>query len=445
MERPIIYYSLAVYIACFALITSQWNLVLSLLLVLTFFIIILYTQNIKGFILILCFFILGCISFNLYFNINIGNTATFRVVEKNKGIYIGKYKGRKILLKGNFKGMDLGDKITAMGSFYDDKDYSKGIIGSYRMVDYKKEKMDFTKRIYEFKENLYRKYSKVLGEKNAGVVMASCYGDTRYLDYDLKKNLNLLGISHIISVSGFHIALVYKILERIVGIKLGLIGSFIYMLFTGSAAPTVRSFIMILVSKLAKIFYRNYDGLSSISLSALIILIIKPYYVLDIGFTLSYLATLGIIIYNKKIQRILYILPGKINESLSITLSSQVFSMPYVMCTINNVSMFFIPGNLILAPLYSIVVVLGTFGILFSESKLIFRIITSLLYSVMTAIDGGTYLLIKTAPSVVEYNYFYGIMVLSIFMIYIFVKHGYKELRYFPLLLLGFIIIYNMI
>lgn len=217
------------------------------------------------------------------------------------------------------------------------------------------------------------------------------------------------------------------------------------MIFTGAEAATIRSYVMILILKLSKVFYKNYDGLSSLSLSAIIIFIIKPYYVLDIGCTLSFLATLGIIIYNGKIQRALYMLPKELNENLSVTLSAQIFAMPYTMCTIENISMFFIPGNLMLAPLYSFVVLLGTLGIIFVKFDMLFRIITSLLYSTMISIEGGTYLLLKIAPSLSEYNYFYGIVMLAMFMSYVFIKHGYKELMYFPAALMCFIIMYNMV
>ncbi|QGU95518.1 ComEC/Rec2 family competence protein [Clostridium bovifaecis] len=445
MKRPLIYYALAVYMACFSLTLLQFNIMFGILMAIIFFLVMFFTQAIKEFILVLAFFIIGCFSFNVYFNVNLGNEAKFRLIEKSRGSYIGDYKGRKVILYGDFNNIKYGEEIVAVGNFNNAKDYFKGIIGEYEIIDYTKEKPDFLERVYEFKERLYYKYSKILGEKNAGIVMASCYGDTKYLNLQVKNNINKLGISHIISVSGFHIAVVYKLLEKILGVKLGLLGSFIYMIFTGGKAATIRAYVMILILKLSKVFYKNYNSISSLSLAALMILIIKPYYILDIGFTLSFLATLGIILYNKGIQRSLYILPKKLNESLSITLSAQVFAMPYAMCTLNSVSMFFIPGNLILVPLYSLVVLLGTLGIIFSEFDTIFRIITSLLYSTMTSIEGGTYLLLKLAPPVVEYNYFYGVAMLIIFMSYVFVKHGYDELRYFPIAIMCFIVMYNMI
>lgn len=445
MERPLIYYALSVYIGCLSLIILEHNFYLGILFSAIFLAIIFFCNSLRDFIIVVSFFIIGCMSFGIYFNVQVGNNATIRIVEKKRGSYIGDYKGRKVILHGNLANVDYGVKIKTKGTFYYDKDYSNGIIGSYNVIEFVKLHGDFTEMTYSFKRKLYNKYSNALGKRKAAVIMGVCYGDDGYLDYDMKNEINKLGIAHIISVSGFHIAAVYKILEAILGIKLGLIGAYIYMIFTGSEAATVRSFIMILISKLSKVFYKNYDPLSSLSLSGLIILMVKPYYVLDIGFNLSYLATLGIIFYYKKIQRILYILPNKVNEELSITLSSQVFSMPYAMCTINNISMFFIPGNLILAPLYSLVVVIGTLGIVFIKIDVIFNLITYFLYSVMTAIEGGTYFLLKISPPIIEYSYYYGVCMLFVFIIYILVKYGYKNLKYYPLVIICFIILYSMV
>ncbi|MCD3295425.1 ComEC/Rec2 family competence protein, partial [Clostridium botulinum] len=281
--------------------------------------------------------------------------------------------------------------------------------------------------------------------KKSSIIMACCYGDTKYLSLDTKNEINRLGISHIISVSGLHIALVYKILESIFGIKIALIMSFVYMIFTGAKAATIRAYIMIVVLKFSKVVYKNYDSLSALSLAAIILLIMKPYYVMDIGFNLSFLATLGIILYNKKIKRVLYKLPTKINEGLSMTLSAQVFSMPYAMGTLNNISMFFILGNLILVPIYSMVILIGNIEVIFFNSDTAFDMFSKVLYSLLTAIDGGTYLLLKITPNVVQYNYFYEVSILSIFITYILYKHGYKRIIYFPIFVMCLVLTYSIV
>ncbi|AEB76517.1 ComEC/Rec2 family competence protein [Clostridium botulinum] len=446
MDRPLIYYALSVYIACISLMILQNSVIMAIGLVLLFFIVLFLAIDIKSFILIISFFLVGCLSFYTYFNVTLyTNKNSVRIIQKKKGGYIGNYKGRKVILLGKFKNVKEGNRLIVSGKFSDNKDYSRGIIGEFKVDDYKKIKTDFIESLYIFRDKLYKKYNKLLGIKKSSIIMACCYGDTKYLSLDTKNEINRLGISHIISVSGLHIALVYKILESIFGIKIALIMSFVYMIFTGAKAATIRAYIMIVVLKFSKVVYKNYDSLSALSLAAIILLIMKPYYVMDIGFNLSFLATLGIILYNKKIKRVLYKLPTKINEGLSMTLSAQVFSMPYAMGTLNNISMFFILGNLILVPIYSMVILIGNIEVIFFNSDTAFDMFSKVLYSLLTAIDGGTYLLLKITPNVVQYNYFYEVSILSIFITYILYKHGYKRIIYFPIFVMCLVLTYSIV
>lgn len=445
MKKPIVYYAIAIYLGCFSMAAFHFSYLAAIAVAITFFIVVYLHEDIRGFGLICSFFIIGYMSYFIYFDFNIEGKAVFRILEIKKWHYTASYKGRILYLEGKLEELNAGDKIKAIGKFEEEREYSRGIIGKYHITQYTKEKEDFIRKLYSFRDKLYGQYRKALDAKKASIVMAACYGDTKYLSYEQKDEFNKLGIVHIISVSGFHIAIVYKLLEKIFGLRLALIISGIYIIFTGSEAATVRAFIMILILKFSKLTYRNYDSISSLSLAALILLLVKPYYVLDIGFNLSFLATLGIILYSKKLQKMLYKLPKSINESLSITLSSQAFSMAYAMGTINNISMFFIPGNLILVPLYSAVVILGTIGIFAYKFKLLFKVITSLLYSILTTIDGLIYIMLKIAPPVNEYNFFYTICIIIIFTTFVFVKYGYSKIRYFPIFLFCLIIMYNMV
>ncbi|MCY6959717.1 ComEC/Rec2 family competence protein [Clostridium brassicae] len=445
MKRPLIYYSISVFLGAFIIIVFEYNIFLGAAVAASFFSIIFFTLNKKEAIILCLFFIIGGFSFYNYYNINVPSEGEFRLVEKRGKYCTGNYKGRIVYLSGNLKELSNGEKVKLYGNFKKETDYEKGSIGIYKVTFYENRNEDFVFKLYNLKEKLFTKYSESLGKDKSALIMSVCYGETKYLSFHEKENFKELGISHIISVSGFHMALVYGFLQKMFGIEISLILSFIYLIFTGAKAATIRAYIMILILKLSKIVYRTYDSLSALALSALILLIIRPYYITNIGFTLSFLATLGIILYNKKIKRILYKLPKKINESLSITLSSQVFSMPYVMCAINEVSIFFIPANLILIPLYSLLIFAGNIGAVAINIPILKNIVIYILYSLTTTIQGANYVLLKIAPPVHKYNYFYGIVLLSIIMSYIFYKHEYKEVKYFPLMLLSFIIIYNMI
>lgn len=445
MKRPLIYYAISVFIGCFSIMVLGCNIIFGAALAASFLSIIFFTLDRKSFMVICLFFIMGCFSFYMYYNVSLINKVTFRISEKKSAYCMANFKGRKIYLIGNVNEVEKGEKIEAFGTFNKNINYSNGSIGSYKVEYYIKKKKDVIFQLYQLKENLFAKYSKELGREKAALIMGVCYGENNYLSIDQKEKFKTLGITHIISVSGFHMAVVYKLLERVLGMNLSLVLSFIYLIFTGGKAATIRAYIMIVILKLSKIVYRKYDSLSAIALAGVILLLIRPYYITDIGFILSFLATLGIILYNKKIQRYLYRLPQKLNESLSITLSAQVFSMPYAMCALNNISLFFIPANLILIPLYSFLILFGNLELLTFKVPVISRLIISMLYSITTSIEGANYVLLRLCPPISVYNYFYGVALLGIFASYLFYKHGYTELKYFPIVLVYFIILYNVI
>lgn len=246
-----------------------------------------------------------------------------------------------------------------------------------------------------------------------------------------------------VSVSGFHMAIIYKILEGIAGFKASLAISFIYMIFTGAQPATLRAFLMILVLKLSKKVFRNYDSLSALSLSALIILALRPYYVLDVGFVLSYLSTLGIILYYNKIRRAFFKLPKAINESLSLTLSAQVFSMAYAGMVFNNVSFGFLLGNIILLPMYTALVVVGNIALLIIKAKYIFSLVCKFINIILLSVDGASYLLLKLTPEVADISYTSSLAILIIIVCFMLTKKGFNKFKFAPLFVLGVVMLQN--
>lgn len=436
MKKPLVYYTISLFIGCLSTLMLFKSSILGAVIAASFFAICFFTLDKKFFFINISFFFVGVFSFMIYFYIKIPQNVSIRVAEKKNYYYIANYKGRNLILKGNIAKIKEGEKINAHGKFKKEVDFERGIVGVYTLNSYEYCKKDFIFYLYQVKRNIYIQLKQNLGEDKASVIMSLCYGDTQYLSKDSKSQFQKLGVIHAISVSGFHIAIIYKVLEKFIGLKLAIVISLIYVLFTGMQPATIRSFIMILVFKLSKMLFKNYDNISSLSLAALVILLVKPCYITDIGFMLSFLSTLGILLYYKKICRILYKIPQKLNETLSVTLSSQIFSVPYIAFTIKNFSSGFIIGNLFLLPIYSIIVILGNLALLLCGSKILFEFICKALNFVMIALDGANYLILKICPEVSNLTYLDGTILTLIFISCLLYKHGYSKYKYIPFLLL---------
>ena len=145
------------------------------------------------------------------------------------------------------------------------------------------------------------------------------------------------------------------------------------MFVTNFTTSVNRACIMGIIGITANLFYRKNDSITSISLSLLIALIINPFVITDIGLKLSYLGTLGILLFNEKIENNLNkILPKEISKILSVTFSAQIAIIPIMAYEFNSFSTSFFISNFFASPILGIIIILGflTMSISFISYKL---------------------------------------------------------------------------
>ncbi|BDR81758.1 competence protein ComEC [Clostridium tetani] len=438
MERPLVFYSISLFLGCFFSIIFNENIYITVIIMLVIHIIIYLTlKEIKFTIIMFLFSILGVISFNLYFSFQPKTGALIRINNKYDYKVEGTIKGRKLILKNNIKKLEEGQLIKVeSGDFKRNVVYEKGIIGEYNIQHYVLQNRDFRSKIYNLKRNINNKFINSLGKKRGSIVVSLCFGDSSYLEKEDKDNIKKLGVIHALSVSGFHLALVYKIFEIIFTMKFAIIASYLYLAFTGFKYSTIRAFIMILVLKLSDKFYGEYDSLSSISLAFLIILFLKPYAFMEIGFMLSFLSTLGILMFNKKISKYIYFLPSKLNSAISLSLSSQIFLIPYSSFTLKELSIGFLLGNIFFMPIFSMIIIIGVIGAILCPFKYIFNVVVLVLKNLCIILEGSTYILIKVCPDLIYIEEIFGIFIISIYICFMMYKAGKVKYKYLPLFLL---------
>lgn len=433
MDRPLVYYSFALFLGTFICYLLLNSIYLSFILIGLFLIIIYKTVNRRYFILVCSFLIAGIVSYFIYFNFTLGQNQTLRVTAVNNYETIASIHNRKILIKGDLKGINKGDILVCKGTYIKKPIYDKGIIGTYTVKSFKIKK-DIISKIEEYKRRIFKKLLIYQGEENSALIMALCLGDKDYLSYSKKNNMNILGISHIISVSGFHIAAIYGVLQKIFGYKIALIITFVYVIITGMNASTVRAFTMISILIMSRVIKRNYDTLSSISLAAIILLLIKPYYILDMGFMLSFLSVIGITTAYVHIRDTLKILPNTIKNSISMTLSALIFTLPYLALNTNTIGFNGIVSNLILIPFYSILIILGNISLLLLNTKFVFKLINYVLTSLLFVINTAEEIFVKNMLDVVKITYIQALVVITLYYSYILYKKEYKNSLYVPII-----------
>ncbi|MBU3128439.1 ComEC/Rec2 family competence protein [Clostridium tagluense] len=435
MARPLVYYAVSIFMGCFTFLILINSPILGAVIAASFLAVMYFTIDKKFYYLILCFFITSAINYYSYFNINLPNAQKVKVRISDKSNYFcyAKSNNKKIILEGNIFELTEGRNVWITGNFKKMPVYERGIVGTYIVNDYKICDEDLISKVESFRKDLYQKFSEILGKEKTALVMAVCFGDSGFIEKTQKEDFKKLGISHVISVSGLHMSIVYKALEIIIGYKIALLFSFLYMIFTGGQASTIRAFIMIFILKISSKVYKKYDSLSSISLAAIILLLFRPFYILDIGFMLSFLCVLGIVLFNKKIKKVLYKLPKALNESFSLSISSQIFSLPYAIFTLKTFSFGFLFSNLLLLPFYTVVVILGNIGLIFSGVQELFNLINYGLYTILTIIEYIQKILGVMLPEIIYFSYIESLVVFGLYLCYLGIKSGYEQFKYLPL------------
>jgi len=209
-----------------------------------------------------------------------------------------------------------------------------------------------------------------------GVTSAITLGYKNELDAKVKKAYSSSGAMHILAVSGLHVGVVFVVLDfllffmskkkrlrflKAVLIVLCLWG---YALLTGLSPSVLRAATMFSFVVIGKAFSRHINIYNSLSSSAMLLLIINPLMLFDVGFQLSYLAVLGIVFFYPIIYRIFYVkykFIDKIWALTSVEIAAQITTMPLSLYYFHQFPNYFLLTGLIVIPLSSIIIYMTMF------------------------------------------------------------------------------------
>ena len=235
------------------------------------------------------------------------------------------------------------------------------------------------KNINPFKQFIFtsREYVLSILQKNIpaskdelGIAEALLIGYTNDLDKDLVQAYSNTGVVHIIAISGMHLALIYGLLvwlfariplvnkSKIIQVVLILSCLWLFSLLTGAAASVLRSAVMFSFIAVGKNLSKQSSIYNSLAASAFVMLCYNPYFLWDVGFQLSYLAVISIIIFQKSIYNWLYIKNKWVNEVwklMAISLSAQILTFPICIYYFHQFPNLFLITNIIAVPLSSVI------------------------------------------------------------------------------------------
>ena len=206
------------------------------------------------------------------------------------------------------------------------------------------------------------------------LIAATLFGDVSDLNDDFYNVSQQFGIIHIFSVSGLHVSFILAFvlaLARLLrrqhswGLFLLMVPLLtLYTLLSDASAPAVRASIMGLATLLALRLLRYRDPLTIIALAALALLLANPYNLWQIGFQLSFLAMLGLILLTPRFEPFLAFLPKGLASALAVSLAAECVSLPLVAHYFYQVAPLSTLMNLLVVPFFSLLVPLALAALL---------------------------------------------------------------------------------
>ena len=229
----------------------------------------------------------------------------------------------------------------------------------------------FFAALYAFRDRALAAVYAILPDPAASLLAGVLLGVDSGIPRDVSDAFSATNTTHIIAISGFNIAIVAGILtalaRRVVGERRAMFvviaGLIAYTLMVGASASVVRAAIMGSLSVIALHFHRQNDALNALSASALLMFVLNPFTLYDLGFQLSFLATLGLILYVTPLTAAFGIffarftsserakqIVGVLSDSFIVTLAAQVTSTPLIVFAFHRLSLVGLLTNLLVLP-----------------------------------------------------------------------------------------------
>lgn len=230
-----------------------------------------------------------------------------------------------------FPEINYGDEIVVEGMV------EEGKIKKGRLIKTVKKKNG----LLNIRERLISFYQKALPQPHSSLVAGVTLGSKSGISTEFWEKLKASGTIHVVVASGMNVTLVANflmsvlvlVLPRRKAVPLALGGIWLYSILSGMDAPIVRAAIMGSIAFGALSLGKIYIATRGLLISALLMLLIKPLWLTDLGFILSFVATASLMLFERRVHKLVRFVPGIFREGLSTSLAAQIGVAPILFVT----------------------------------------------------------------------------------------------------------------
>ena len=235
-------------------------------------------------------------------------------------------------------------------------------------------------------------------EDQYAVVAAMALGDKSALTKDLREVYAVTGASHVLALSGLHLGIIYTLLSLlIVGRRWQMVSQMLIVLciwafvfLVGMSTSVVRSATMLTVYALLSLGYRDKMTVNTLAFTAIVMLMVHPLSLYDVGFQMSFMAVLAILVFMPLLEGLFpreYLLSHQtvrwLWSMVAVSVSAQIGVAPLIAYYFGRFSTFFLLTNFIVIPAATLILWLSPVVLLFPSLAYLLLYIVKCLNTVL--------------------------------------------------------------
>jgi competence protein ComEC len=234
--------------------------------------------------------------------------------------------------------------------------------------------------LYDLRSGLYKEVNALFPQPEAALLNGILLGIESDIPEDIQQAFKDTGTAHIVAISGFNIAIIAalfvmlfsRLFGKTYGSLLAIFGIIFYTLLVGASASVVRAAFMGSLALVARQFGRRNLALNALFVSALLMSLWNPFVLWDVGFQLSFAATLGLVLYAQPWQEavkgfLLRFLPqntvdaviGPFSDYFLLTFAAQLTTLPLTVYHFGRLSLISFLANPFVLPAQPPIMIFG--------------------------------------------------------------------------------------
>ncbi|OHA93419.1 MAG: hypothetical protein A3G99_00080 [Candidatus Zambryskibacteria bacterium RIFCSPLOWO2_12_FULL_39_23] len=225
--------------------------------------------------------------------------------------------------------------------------------------------------LFKIKKAFTRSLNNALPQPESSLMAGLLLGTKQSLGKNLLTEFQKTGVSHIVVLSGYNIAIVaesimdfLKFLPKNFSFGAGAVGIILFTILSGGGASATRAAIMVLVALFAKKMNRDYKASRVLGVTIILMLAPNPLLlVFDPSFQLSVLATTGLIFVTPYVTPYLSRVTEKfgLREIIGSTIATQLTVLPFLIYNMGILSLVSLPVNVLILGTIPLTMLLGFF------------------------------------------------------------------------------------